>query len=139
MSINPVEVIITIVNFLLLYFLLKHFLFDPVTRFTEARDARIAAGKEAEQQAQEALKAAEAQAEAERTRAEAEARTIQSRERSADLRYANEQHRKAEDLALEIKKEKMQAARQNADAARAEITQQSAGYAEALADSLFED
>ena len=41
MSINVSELIWTIVNFFLLYFLLKHFLYTPVLRFLDARQARL--------------------------------------------------------------------------------------------------
>ena len=41
LSINISELIWTIINFFLLYFLLKHFLYDPVVRFLDARQARV--------------------------------------------------------------------------------------------------
>ncbi len=49
LSINVSELIWTIINFFLLYFLLKHFLYTPVVRFLDARQARLdeAEGKEA--------------------------------------------------------------------------------------------
>jgi len=48
LSINISELVLTILNFLLLWFLLNKFLFKPVIRFTEERQARINAGLEAE-------------------------------------------------------------------------------------------
>ena len=49
LSINVSELIWTVVNFFLLYFLLKRFLYTPVVRFLDARQARLdeAEGKEA--------------------------------------------------------------------------------------------
>ena len=41
LSINVSELIWTIVNFFLLYLLLKHFLYTPVVRFLDARQARL--------------------------------------------------------------------------------------------------
>ena len=41
LSINISELIWTIINFFLLFFLLKRFLYDPIIRFTDARRARI--------------------------------------------------------------------------------------------------
>lgn len=43
LSINISELIWTVVNFFLLYFLLKRFLYDPVVKFTDARRARVEA------------------------------------------------------------------------------------------------
>lgn len=57
LSLNPSEVIWTIINFFLLMFLLKHFLFTPIVRFMDDRDARIAAAKKAEADAQETVRA----------------------------------------------------------------------------------
>ena len=56
LSINVSELIWTIVNFFLLYFLLKRFLFTPLGRFLDARQARL---DEALKQEAEARAAAE--------------------------------------------------------------------------------
>lgn len=55
LSINLSELVWTIINFFLLLFLLKRFLFDPVSRFMDEREARIHEGREAERRAQEKL------------------------------------------------------------------------------------
>ena len=75
LSINFSELIWTIINFFLLFFLLKRFLFDPMCKFMDARQAKIDAGLEAEREAQAALRAAgdelaEQKAEARREAAE---------------------------------------------------------------------
>ena len=51
-SINLSELIWTIINFFLLMFLLKRFLYTPILRFMAARQARVDAGLEAERSAQ---------------------------------------------------------------------------------------
>ncbi len=56
LSINISELIWTVINFFLLLFLLKRFLFDPIGRFMDQRQARIDAGFEAERQAEEELR-----------------------------------------------------------------------------------
>jgi len=61
MSINVSELIWTIINFVVLYFLLNHFLYKPVRRFVDQRNAKIQAGLDAEAEAQQALEAQEAQ------------------------------------------------------------------------------
>ena len=52
LSINISELVWTIINFFLLFFLLKRFLFDPMCRFMDARQAKIDAGLDAERAAQ---------------------------------------------------------------------------------------
>ena len=54
LSINISELIWTIINFFLLYFLLKRFLYDPIIRFTDARKQRLddALGREKAAQAE---------------------------------------------------------------------------------------
>ncbi len=57
LSVNISEIIWTVINFFLLYFLLKHFLYDPVLRFMEKRqtgiDAKLSVERDAKAQAAE--------------------------------------------------------------------------------------
>ena len=55
LSINPSELIWAVVNFLLLLFLLNRFLYKPLLRFMDARQAKIDAGLEEERQAGQAV------------------------------------------------------------------------------------
>ena len=57
LSINISELIWTIINFFLLYFVLRRFLFDPVGKLLDERQAKIDAGKTAQQEAQKAVQA----------------------------------------------------------------------------------
>ena len=72
-SINLSETIWTVINFFLLYFLLKHFLYEPVIRFTEDRKARMDAklNQEADAKAQIAENEERHAAEMEKSREEA--------------------------------------------------------------------
>ena len=106
LSINVSELIWTIINFFLLYFVLKRFLFTPVCRLLDERQAKIDAGLNEEKQAQETVQAnrerlaaekAESRLEASRilTRAEAEGEQRRSdsvsaarSKAAADLRQA---------------------------------------------------
>ena len=54
LTINISEVFWTIVNFFLLYFLLKVCLYNPVISFMDARNARIKEGNDAEKAALDA-------------------------------------------------------------------------------------
>ena len=76
LSINISELIWTIINFFLLYVLLKRFLFDPVGRLLDERQAKIDAGLDAEKQAQAAVDENCARLEAEKTASRREASTI---------------------------------------------------------------
>jgi len=71
LSINISELIWGIINFFLLFFLLRRFLFNPLISFTEKRKERIDRGFEAEKQAME-----------EKERTEADIRTAQERSRA---------------------------------------------------------
>ena len=55
LSINISELIWTIINFFLLFFVLKRFLFGPLLSFMDARQAKIDAGTEAQREAQARL------------------------------------------------------------------------------------
>ena len=88
LSINISELIWTIINFFLLYFLLKRFLFTPVCRLLDERQARIDSGLNAEKEAQAtveqsrsriAAEKAESRLEANRMLAEAEAEDEKNR------------------------------------------------------------
>lgn len=54
LSINFSELVWTIINFFLLFFVLKRFLFNPISRFMDSRQARIDEGHEAEREAAQA-------------------------------------------------------------------------------------
>jgi F-type H+-transporting ATPase subunit b len=76
LSINVSELIWTIINFFLLYFLLRHFLYKPVVRFLDARQARL----------DEALKKeSEARAVAEENEREIEERKELRRKEAAEI------------------------------------------------------
>ena len=51
LSINISELIWTVINFFLLFFLLRHFLYKPICEHMDARQARIDAGLEKEREA----------------------------------------------------------------------------------------
>ena len=76
LSINISELIWTIVNFFLLYFLLKHFLYDPLVSFMDERKSRIDRGQEIEKEVLEAVSAEEISAGKELANARAEAARI---------------------------------------------------------------
>lgn len=96
LSINVSELIWTIINFFLLYFLLKRFLYDPMVKFMDARQARIDEGLKRESDAREELRTSEERAERELSLSRAEARELiaaaqsEDDERSASCRAETE-------------------------------------------------
>ena len=76
LTINLSELILTVVNFFLLLFLLKRFLYTPLIAFMDARNARIEAALEEERSARKAVQEEEALREAGRKQSREEARRI---------------------------------------------------------------
>ena len=79
LSINVSELIWTIINFFLLYFVLKRFLFTPVCRLLDERQAKIDAGLNEEKQAQETVQANRERLAAEKAESRLEASRILTR------------------------------------------------------------
>ena len=60
LTINVSEVILTVINFFLLYYLLKRFLYTPLIRFMDERQSRIDAGAAVKKKALDAAHESEA-------------------------------------------------------------------------------
>lgn len=84
LSINISELVLTAISFFLLFFLLKRFLYDPLIRFMDERNARIEEGLDAEKQALAAVQANEMLLEARRKESMNQAKIIVEQARSAD-------------------------------------------------------
>ena len=137
LSINISELIWTIINFFLLYVLLKRFLFDPVGRLLDERQAKIDAGLDAEKQAQAAVDENRARLEAEKTASRREASAIIGRTE------ADDEKRRAE--SIEAAKEEARASLET-EAARLQeqdeldealLREQGAALSALLTDSLL--
>lgn len=112
LSINISELIWTVINFFLLFFLLRHFLYKPLCAHMDARQARIDAGLAEEKAAKDALAAEDARLEQEKQAAREQARlllqqteTRTEEERTESLRLAKQNARETE----QQQKEQMQA------------------------------
>ena len=89
LSINISELIWTIINFFLLYFLLKRFLYGPILRHMDARRERLDKALEAEKAAEERIQETEEQIEREkRARRDEADELIAAAERAAAARSA---------------------------------------------------
>lgn len=139
LSINISEVIWTIVNFLLLTFLLKKFLYDPIIKFMDERNARIAAAENLMKEAQENKARIEAETVEKREQTRDEARRViadgkaeNDRRRAAAVSGANAeetQNRKAMKLDVSREKEEL----------KAELSENEAALAEMLAKQLLNE
>ena len=102
LSINISELIWTIINFFLLLFVLKHFLFDPICRFMDDRQARIDAGFEAEREAKAKLEEHDRQLAEQRAEARREARVILDKAAAEDAERAAAAYAKAREDAAAL-------------------------------------
>ncbi len=112
LSINFSELIWTVINFFLLFFLLRHFLYKPICAHMDARQARIDAGLDKEKAAKDALAAEDARLEQEKQAAREQARlllqqteTRTEEERAESLRQAKQNAKDSE----QQQRERMQA------------------------------
>ena len=127
LSINISELVLTAISFFLLFFLLKRFLYDPLLRFMDERNARIEEGLDAEKQALAAVQANEMLLEAKRKESMDQAKHIAEQARSAD-----EQRREA---ALQ---QARQSAGESRSRAREEVCRLQESESEKLRDSETE-
>ena len=107
LTINISETIWTLVCFLLLYFGLKRFLYEPLVRFMDERSARINSGFDAERAAQEQVRGIREEAQRQRDRLSddakqslAAAKAQAERERERLIREEKDKSREERQLAM---------------------------------------
>lgn len=106
LTINVSEVVLTVINFFLLYFLLKRFLYEPLIKFMDERQARIDAGVALKKQALDTVKESEARMEAELLESREEAtRIIADAKAAADAAHA--------ELCEKLRESRLEAMREN--------------------------
>ncbi len=137
LSVNISEVFWTLVNFFLLMFLLKRFLFDPIVTFMDKRNERIQSALTKEKDAEEAVRLSSEQNEARVAACRSEAK-----DRIAEHKTSNE--RKHAELLGRLKRESTETRRSNADLVKSEsaevrnrLAQEEASLAEGLAEALL--
>lgn len=124
LSINISELIWTVINFFLLLFLLRHFLYKPICEHMDARQARIDAGLEKEREAKAALQAADERLAEKQQAAREEARALLQRTEEESLRESGE-------TLIEAKRSAKAAEEQNREKMQHEIRQEHERLAEA--------
>lgn len=103
-SINPWELFWTVINFFLLYFILKKLLYKPLIRFMDARQARIDRGLAAEKAARELFEGEETLFKNEKARCLHEARSKAAAElEERRARYARDFREQSAKMRQEMK------------------------------------
>ncbi len=139
LTINPSEVIWTLLGFLALYFLLKRFLYTPLIRLMDERNAKIQAGLDDEQGALDALSAQKERLEQGREESRGEARAILNEARRQDEQKHDERMRAAQDRARQTQAEAQQRADALCEQASARLHEQGEELASALAERFFSE
>ncbi len=132
LSINLSELIWTIINFFLLYFLLKRFLYTPLTRFLDARQAKIDDALAQENAAKAALEESRGRIESEKSARREEAAALRAGSEAEDETQSRLALAKAEsdaEAALSDAQKRIETERRDESAAIAAET-------DALADAL---
>ncbi len=104
LSINISELIWTIINFFLLFFVLRRFLFKPLLSFMDARQAKIDAGTEAEREAKARLAENERDLAEQKAQTRLEAAELLDRAAKEDARRTAEAYARARDEADALQK-----------------------------------
>ena len=138
LTLNPSEVIWTILSFFALYFLLKRFLYTPLTRFMDERQARIDAGLQEERDARAALE--EQQQELERQREESidSAKALLSEQKQRDTERRAETIRQARQAAADAQTRAREQAAALREQTAAELDRRREELAACLAAHLLE-
>lgn len=137
LSINFSELIWTIINFFLLYFLLKRFLYDPITRFMDARRERLDEALEKEREAQARVAENDEQIEQEKELRRVEAKKLIAEAAEADKSRSAEAAKaeRASDCAAMAETEERLAAESERE--KAELDARTKELAAALAQQLL--
>ena len=134
LTINPSEVIWTVLGFLALYFLLKRFLYGPLVRFMDERAARVQEGLDERRRMDETLEANARRLEGERERQRQEAKGLLDKQRQDDEARRAERVKQARQEAADTEA----AARQSAEELRRRTAEELEQRREALGVSLAE-
>ena len=137
LSINVSELIWTIVNFVLLYFLLKRFLYTPVVRFLDARQARLDEALKKEAEARAAVEESEQRIEEDKARRREEAAQILSDSQHEDAERSRLALSEAQDAAVQTLRKESERLRSEQERERAALAAETDELAALLAGQLL--
>lgn len=139
LSINVSELIWTIINFFLLYFLLKHFLYTPVVRFLDARQARLDEALKKESEARAAAEENEKEIEERKAHRREEAAAILSEAQNADAERSRQAFAEAKEEAARALEDANAALRIEQEREKAAIDADTPELAAMLAEQLLNE
>ena len=137
LSINVSELIWTIVNFFLLYFLLKRFLYTPVVRFLDARQARLDEALKEEAEARAAAEESEQRIEEDKARRREEAAQLLSDSQREDAERSCLALSEAQDAAVQTLQAQSERLRSEQERERAALSAETDELAALLAGQLL--
>ena len=137
LSINPSELIWTVICFFALLFLLKRFLYTPLTRFMDERDARVRAGLDERRRMDETLEENARRLEDEQAQERQEARGLLEKQRQDDDLRRAERVQQARQQAVETENAARESADQLRQSAAAELSQRRETLGVSLAERLL--
>ncbi len=139
LTINVSEVVLTVINFFLLYFLLKRFLYEPLIKFMDKRQARIDAGEAVKKQALDTVRESEARMESKLLESREEAKRIIAEAKAADDAAHAELGEKLRERRLEAMRENETHVDVLRCAESTELSSRSSELAELLAAKLLSE
>ena len=137
LSINVSELIWTIVNFFLLYFLLKRFLYTPVVRFLDARQARLDEAEKKEAEARAAADEIDRQIEEQKALRREEAAEILAEAQKADAEQSRQSFAEAKEAAARALEDANASLRAEQERERASLASDTPELAAMLAERLL--
>ena len=138
LSINVSELIWTVVNFFLLYFLLKRFLFTPLGRFLDARQARLDEALKQEADARAAADEVDRRIEEQRELRRAEAAELISESQRADDERSRQAFAEAKEEAARALSDAQERLRAEQERERAALADETPALAALLAGQLLD-
>lgn len=138
LSINVSELIWTIVNFFLLYFLLKRFLYTPVVRFLDARQARLDEAEKKEAEARAAADEIDRQIEEQKALRREEAAEILAEAQKADAEQSRQSFAEAKEAAARALEDANASLRAEQERERATLASDTPELAAMLAERLLD-
>ena len=138
LSINVSELIWTIVNFFLLYFLLKRFLYTPVVRFLDARQARLDEAEKKEAEARAAADEIDRHIEEQKALRREEAAEILAEAQKADAEQSRQSFAEAKEAAARALEDANAALRAEQERERASLASDTPELAAMLAERLLD-
>ncbi len=137
LNINIWDSLWAVIDFFLLYFVLKKLLFDPLLRFMEERKARVEAGLNAQREAQAAAETKNGELAAAREDCLRESRRILDRVRAEDEALSSQQSARLKQESAQTRKELHQELQRQWEQNGQILEERQAELAAVLADRLL--